>query len=107
MINKYNWKGIDYPSEMDDWKTFEKNNPTIDVNILYIKETEICRAYISKISSNCEKQIILLVIPNKELARWYYLAVKELSTFLRGITSKNHGDFYCLNWTENYFRTLF
>ena len=27
-INKYNWKGINYPSNIDDWKTFEKNNPT-------------------------------------------------------------------------------
>ena len=25
-INKYNWKGINYPTKIDDWKTFEKNN---------------------------------------------------------------------------------
>ena len=24
-INKYNWKGINYLSKIDDWKTFEKN----------------------------------------------------------------------------------
>ena len=30
-INKYNWKGMNYPSKIDDWKTFEKNNPTIDI----------------------------------------------------------------------------
>ena len=28
---------------------------------------------------------------------WNYLAVKKLSTLLRGITSKHLGDFYCLN----------
>ena len=28
---------------------------------------------------------------------WHYLAVKKLSALLRGITSKHHGDFYCLN----------
>ena len=33
---------------------------------LYIKEKEICPAFISKINSNCEKKIILLMIPNKE-----------------------------------------
>ena len=27
---------------------------------------ELCPAYISKINSNCEKQIILLMIPNVE-----------------------------------------
>ena len=28
---------------------------------------------------------------------WHFLAVKKLSALLRGITSKHHGDFYCLN----------
>ena len=28
---------MSYPSKIDDWKTFEKNNPTIALNILYIK----------------------------------------------------------------------
>ena len=23
-INKYNWEGINFPSEKDDWKKFEK-----------------------------------------------------------------------------------
>ena len=34
-INKYNWKGITFPSEKDDWKKFEKNNLTIALNVLY------------------------------------------------------------------------
>ena len=29
LINKYNCKGINYPSKIDDWKRFEKNSPTI------------------------------------------------------------------------------
>ena len=29
--------------------------------------------------------------------KWHYLAVKNLSALLRGITGNNHGDFYCLN----------
>ena len=58
-INKYNQKGIDYSSKIDDKKTFGKNNPTIALNNLYIKEKEICPVYIPKINSNCEKQIIL------------------------------------------------
>ena len=35
------------------------------------------------------------MIPNGE--RWYYLAVKKLPALLRGITSKQHCDFYCTN----------
>ena len=65
-MNKYNWKGINYPSKIDDWKTFEKNNPTIALNILYIKEKEIYPTYISRHNSTHEKQIILSMIPNEE-----------------------------------------
>ena len=28
-INKYNWQGINFPSEEDDWKKSEKFNVTI------------------------------------------------------------------------------
>ena len=40
----------------------------------------------------------------KSEGRWHYLAVKKLAALLRGITSKNNGDFYCLNWLHS-FRT--
>ena len=72
---------------------------------MYTKEKEICPAYISKINWNCEKQIILLMIPNEQKeGLWHYLAVKKLFTLLRGITSKHHGDFYGLNCLHS-FRT--
>ena len=57
----------------------------------------ICPAYMSKINSNCEKEVILLMIPNKEKEGWHYLAVKILSALLKGVTSKNNGYSYCLN----------
>ena len=37
-INKYNWEGINIPSEKDDWEKFEKNNVTIALNVLYAKK---------------------------------------------------------------------
>ena len=45
---KYKWNGMTYPSNIDDWKMFEKNNPTIALNISHIKENRKCPAYISK-----------------------------------------------------------
>ena len=50
-------------------------------------------AYVSKNNSYREKQVILLMILNDVGQRWHYLAVKKLSALLRGITSKNNGDF--------------
>ena len=73
---------MNHPSKIDALKNFEKNNPTIALeknnpaialNILYIKENEICPANISKINSNSEKQIILLMIPNEEKEGWHFL----------------------------------
>ena len=87
-INKYNWEGINFPSEKDDWKKFEKNNVTIALNVLYAKKEKIYPAYVSKHNSNREKQVILLVIANRERRRWHYLAVNKLSALLRRITSK-------------------
>ena len=56
------------------------------LNILYIKQKEICLAYVSKLNSNCEKQIIWFIIPTEEKKTWHYLAVKRLSALLHEIT---------------------
>ena len=99
LINKYKWSGINNRSKIDDWKTFEKNNPTIALNILYIKEKQIWTSYNSKINSNCEKQMILLMIPNKEKKGWS--CSKKIICILHEITSKLKGDFYCLKYLKN------
>ena len=36
------------------------------------------------------------------MKKWHYLAVKTFSALLRGITSKNEGEFYCLNCFDSY-----
>ena len=30
-INKHNWKGTNYPSKIDDWKTFEKKKSSLNL----------------------------------------------------------------------------
>ena len=40
-INKYNWERINFLSEKDDCKKFEKNNVTIAPNVLYAKNIYI------------------------------------------------------------------
>ena len=95
-ITKYDSKGINYPSKIDEWVTFHEKNPITALNISILNKKEICLTYISKNNSNCEKQIILLMIPNEEKEGLrHYLVVKKLFTLLRGRTLKNHGDFCC------------
>ena len=69
-----------------------------------LKKKKIYPAYVSKHNSNRGKQVIFLTISDvaklrgaKSLVRSHYLVVKKLSALLRGITSKDQGDLYCLN----------
>ena len=40
-INRYNWEGINHPSEKDDWKKIEKNNVTVALHVLFKKKEHI------------------------------------------------------------------
>ena len=60
-----------------------------------LQKKKMYPAYVSKHNPNRENQVIFLMILNGE--GWHYLAVKKLSALLKGITSKHHGDFCCLN----------
>ena len=76
------------------------------MNILFVphNKKEIEPAYTSKYNYKHKKQVILLMITD-DGKRWHYLAVRSLSALLRGISSSNNGDFYCLNCFHSY-RTL-
>ena len=77
------------------------------MNILFVphNKKEITPAYISKYTHKHKRQVILLMITDDDGKRWHYLAVRSLSALLRGISSSNNGDFYCLNCFHSY-RTL-
>ena len=63
-INQYDWKGINFPSQKEDWKKFESNNKSIALNILFVpyNTKEIRLAYKSKHNFKRENQVILLMI---------------------------------------------
>ena len=96
-IDQYKWKEIEFPSYPKEWKKFEQNNKTIALNILYVPyntEKKIRLAYKSKYNHKRNNQVFLLMITDYG-KKWHYLAVKSISTLLRGITSNHNGDFYC------------
>ena len=64
--------------------SLKKNNKTIALNILYVAHgtEEIRHAYKSKHNLMRENQVLLMVKNGR-----HYLAVKKLSTLLKGITS--------------------
>ena len=114
-IDNYNWKGIDFPAGIKDWKKFEENNKEVALNILYIPPNTktINLAYKSKYNRKCKNQVVLLMITDNkqsdEIDKWHYIALKSvptddgfnqpiesLSGSFRGVTSNNNEDFYCL-----------
>ena len=103
-INKYGWKDINFPSHKEDWNTFEKNNRSIALNILYVpyNTKQIMPAYVSKYNYNKENQVNHLMITDDK--KRHYLAIKSIPMLFRGITSKSNGDFYCLDCFSS-FRT--
>ena len=96
-INKYNWKGINFPAGSKEWQTFEQNNDIIALNVLYLKHNtkQISVVYKSKHNNKHKKQVILLMISDGE--KYHYLAVNNLSALLQKISSNPKEDFYCLN----------
>ena len=85
--NQCNWKDIKFPSNKEDWKKFEQSNQEIALNILFVphNKEEVRPAYISKYNHKHKNQVILLMITD-DGERWHYLAVRSLSSLLRGIS---------------------
>ena len=86
-INNYNWKDIEFPSHSEDWRKFECNNKAIALNILYVlyNTKEIRQAYIPEHNNERNNQANLLMITDGT-SNWHYLAIKNISGLLRGIT---------------------
>ena len=68
---------------------YEKNNPIITSIFYILKEKKYTLLIFQKINSNCEKQIILLMISNKQKVDWHYLAVVFLSSSISSRKCEN------------------
>ena len=86
-IDQYNWEEIGFPSHSKDQKKLEQNNKTIALNILFVPHnTKQSDLHTNQNNFKRENKVILLMITDD--TKWYYLAVKCLSTLL--FTSKNN-----------------
>ena len=66
-INWYKWEGIKYPPGKEDCVKREKKKRNVAVIVLYVKELQICLAYISKHNMSSIHKIIFLIISNGEV----------------------------------------
>ena len=97
-IKKYNWNGINFPTEQKDWDRFEQNNKDAALNIFSTHSTKkkIDIVKTSKHNNTRKHKVILLIISDED-NNWHYICVKNLKALCRDVFSNNHGGYYCLN----------
>ena len=118
IYSTFNWQNIDFPASYEDYATFERLNSDVALNILYVpfNEQNVCPDQISNRNFDKIDQVILLKV-NDGKGKWHFLALpsdldedgvkrpyKSFSRLMEGISSNNHGDFYCLGCFSS-FRT--
>ena len=82
---KYNWDGITFPAALNQIGKFEKQNPTISVNVFEYKIS----VYPLRISEHeREKQVDLLLVSDED--KQHYCLIKSMSRLLSNQASK-HG----------------
>ena len=102
-INNYNWKDIKFPTGQKGWKTFERNNKDIALNVFSAHLTDEKFNLICKSDYNRQHQHIvdLLMITHSQ-NNWHYLTIKNMKRLIRGVTSNHQGDFFCRNCMHSY-----
>ena len=92
-----------FPSKRVDIERFERNNPDIAVNVLYIESEEVNQEYISEHNMKRTKQVILMLISDEQgkSTKRHFVAVKSMSRLMRE-KSKNNGEKYCLNCLRSF-----
>ena len=102
-ISNPNWDEINFPAGPKEYSAFENYNVNIALNIFYVphKETDIRPVYISKFNKTREHHANLLMITDgKDI--WHYIAIRSITSLLRGVSSTHQGDYYCLNCFHSY-----
>ena len=82
-INNFNWNNISFPPQEKNYKTFEMNNKSVALNILYnsCNTEKIIHAFKFKFNKTREKQATLLIITDGQ--KQHYAAVKKLNSLLK------------------------
>ena len=100
--NNFDWKNVNFPPQEQDYKTFEMNNKSIAINILYVPSDtgKISYLYKCEFNKTREKQSILLILTDDQ--KQDYVAVKNLYSLLKD--TNKCSEHFCINCFKK-FRT--
>ena len=96
---KFNWDGINFPASFKDIDKFEKQNPSISINVFSYEE-EVYPLRITKKAN--DKTVNLLLISKGE--NQHYCWIKNMSRLLTSQISKHRTRrFYCLRCLNSFY----
>ena len=102
-ISNYNWEDIKFPTGQKAWKTFERNNNDIALNVFSAHTTDKKLNLMRKLDYNHKRQhIVDLLMITANQNNWHYLTIKNMKRLFRGVTSNHHGDFFRRNCMHSY-----
>ena len=105
----YNWKGLKFPVTVNQIDKFEKNNPFIAVNVLYLHDRKegISRgkiAILRRSDGNTSRSRVVNLLLITDGKKSHYTAIKSLSSLLKRENSKYKGEYYfCINCLNAFF----
>ena len=87
-----NMTGIVYPVQLNAIDTFERQNPTISINVFGYEES-VCPLRVSK----CEDREVVNLLLISDDEKRHYCLIKSMSRLLSSQTSKRNGvQYYCM-----------
>ena len=101
---QYNWNKLEFPLAIQKIGKFERNNPSIAINVLFNKKESICTICRSELNGKCCKQVSLLMMVDGK--NRHGTAIKNISRLLSKLNRKTQQAYnYCMNYL-NGFRTV-
>ena len=88
----YNWTGIIYPTTINNIKSFEKNNPSISINVYNYDKKQKSIIPLKLNTEMKENHINLLLITEKD--KQHYVYIKNFSALINKDHSKHKGKLY-------------
>ena len=96
----FNWNGITFPVDHKQINRFEKQNPTISVNVFGYEKKKKKVTILRKSETYKRETIVDLLLINKGEVQ-HYCVIKNLSRLISSQYNNHHGEIYpcreCLN----------
>ena len=88
-LEKLDWTSVNFPAWLEDFDTFEKNNPYA-INVLMINPIDN-KTYCLRCSKKYDCQLIYLLLLRNEEGKEHYCWIKDISKLMTRQISKHHG----------------